>query len=140
MNERQKRLYQYLLDNATNEYQSCTSICKALPEYYPRDEELSKGISELNSSAFRLIRMDIEDLKNDRDANKIIVTKHSKHKIATTEKEARYEINKHLKKGKYELFRANQLVAKARDDNQFTYVFELEDCEPIKVFEVSDGE
>ena len=80
MNERQERLYQFLLEkSSTNQYISKEEICYNLPEFYPRFEEKS---TEHNSRAFSTIRNDVRAI-NRSDVEKIVVSSKKGYKIAT---------------------------------------------------------
>ena len=80
LNERQKRLYKFLLDKSTtNEYISKEEICTNLKELYPRNEEKT---NEHSSSAFALIRKDVRAI-NSSDAYKIVISSKKGYKIAT---------------------------------------------------------
>jgi len=79
MNERQQKLYQFLLDkSSTNQYISKEEICYNLPKFYPRFEEKS---TEHNSRAFSIIRNDIRAI-NRSDVEKIVVSSKKGYKIA----------------------------------------------------------
>ena len=94
LNERQKRLYKFLLDkSATNEYISKEAICTALEELYPRNEEKT---NEHSSAAFAMIRRDIRAI-NGSDAYKIVASNKKGYKIAT-EKEAQEYVDRRFKR------------------------------------------
>lgn len=80
LNERQKRLYQFLLENSeTNKFISKEEICTNLQELYPRHNENS---TEHSSRAFALIRRDVRAI-NSSDVYKIIASNKQGYKIAT---------------------------------------------------------
>lgn len=94
LNERQKDLYKFLLEqSATNEYISKEEICTSLKELYPRNEEKT---NEHSSSAFALIRKDIRAI-NGSDAYKIVVSSKKGYKIAD-KKEAMDFVNRRFKR------------------------------------------
>ena len=79
MNERQQKLYQFLLDkSSTNQYISKEEICYNLPKFYPRFDEKS---NEHNSRAYSKIRDDVRAI-NRSDVEKIVVSSKKGYKIA----------------------------------------------------------
>jgi len=94
MNERQQKLYQFLLDkSSTNQYISKEEICYNLPKFYPRFEEKS---NEHNSRSFALIRRDVRAI-NRSDVEKIVVSSKKGYKIANKEEAIEF-INKRFKR------------------------------------------
>lgn len=94
MNERQQKLYQFLLDkSSTNQYISKEEICYNLPKFYPRFEEKS---NEHNSRSFALIRRDVRAI-NRSDVEKIIVSSKKGYKIANKEEAIEF-INKRFRR------------------------------------------
>ena len=97
MNERQQKLYQFLLDkSSTNQYISKEEICYNLPEFYPRFEEKS---NEHNSRSFALIRRDVRAINRSdvEDVEKIVVSSKKGYKIANKEEAIEF-INKRFKR------------------------------------------
>jgi hypothetical protein len=94
MNERQQKLYQFLLDkSSTNQYISKEEICYNLPKFYPRFEEKS---NEHNSRAYSKIRDDVRAI-NRSDVEKIIVSSKKGYKIANKEEAIEF-INKRFRR------------------------------------------
>jgi hypothetical protein len=94
MNERQQKLYQFLLDkSSTNQYISKEEICYNLPKFYPRFEEKS---NEHNSRSFALIRRDVRAI-NRSDVEKIVVSSKKGYKIANKEEAIEF-INKRFRR------------------------------------------
>lgn len=94
MNERQQKLYQFLLDkSSTNQYISKEEICYNLPKFYPRFEEKS---TEHNSRAYSKIRDDVRAI-NRSDVEKIIVSSKKGYKIANKEEAIEF-INKRFRR------------------------------------------
>jgi|BioPla2DNA2_1021312.scaffolds.fasta_scaffold32988_5 hypothetical protein len=94
MNERQQKLYQFLLDkSSTNQYISKEEICYNLPEFYPRFDEKS---TEHNSRAYSKIRDDVRAI-NRSDVEKIIVSSKKGYKIANKEEAIEF-INKRFRR------------------------------------------
>jgi hypothetical protein len=94
MNERQQKLYQFLLDkSSTNQYISKEEICYNLPKFYPRFEEKS---NEHNSRSFALIRRDVRAI-NRSDVEKIVVSSKKGYKIANKQEAIEF-INKRFKR------------------------------------------
>ena len=94
MNERQQKLYQFLLDkSSTNQYISKEKICYNLPKFYPRFEEKS---NEHNSRSFALIRRDVRAI-NRSDVEKIVVSSKKGYKIANKEEAIEF-INKRFRR------------------------------------------
>ena len=90
LNERQKRLYQFLLENSeTNKFISKEEICTNLQELYPRHNENS---TEHSSRAFALIRRDVRAI-NSSDVYKIVASNNKGYKIAS-KKEALNYVNR----------------------------------------------
>lgn len=90
LNERQKRLYQFLLENSeTNKFISKEEICTALNGLYPRHNENS---TEHSSRAFALIRRDVRAI-NSSDVYKIVASSKQGYKIATKAEALEY-VNK----------------------------------------------
>lgn len=133
MTERQKGLYKYLIENATNTYLDRDTICNALPHYYPRAMEKSNS---LNSSAFRYLREDIELINMNYDVDRVIISKGGKYKIASNEDEALRYTRKLYRAAIKVLARVNCIHRKLGRHNQFR--INIEKIEPIKVFEVDD--
>lgn len=94
MNERQQKLYQFLLDkSSTNQYISKEEICYNLPKFYPRFEEKS---NEHNSRSFALIRRDVRAI-NRSDVEKMVVSSKKGYKIANKEEAIEF-INKRFRR------------------------------------------
>lgn len=92
--ERQKSLYNFLLDKAaTNEFISKTEICKSLKELYRRDLEKS---SEHNSYAYAQIRKDVRAI-NQSELEHIIISSPRGYKIATEEEAVEF-VNSRFKR------------------------------------------
>jgi hypothetical protein len=97
MNERQQKLYQFLLDkSSTNQYISKEEICYNLPKFYPRFEEKS---NEHNSRSFALIRRDVRAINRSdvEDVEKIVVSSKKGYKIANKQEAIEF-INKRFKR------------------------------------------
>ncbi|MGI6607544.1 MAG: hypothetical protein ACOX1F_00995 [Erysipelotrichaceae bacterium] len=94
MNERQERLYQFLLEKShTNKYISKEEICYNLPKFYSREKESS---TEHNSRAFSKIRRDVRAI-NRSDVEKIVVSSKKGYKIANKDEAIEF-INKRFKR------------------------------------------
>ena len=115
LNQRQKRLYAFLLEKSTtNEYISKEEISTALSELYPRNEEKT---NEHSSRAFALIRKDIRAI-NGSDAYKIIVSSNKGYKIAN-KKEALEFIDRRFKRDLKSLKINWNLKNKIANDGQY---------------------
>ena len=87
LNERQKRLYKFLIDNSTTNYFiSKEEICTNLQELYPRHLEKT---NEHSSCAYALIRKDIRAI-NSSDAYKIVASNNKGYKIASRKEALNY--------------------------------------------------
>ena len=115
LNQRQKRLYAFLLEKSTtNEYISKEEISTALSELYPRNEERT---SEHSSRAFALIRKDIRAI-NGSDTYKIVVSSKKGYKIANKQ-EALEFIDRRFKRDLKSLKINWNLKNKIANDGQY---------------------
>jgi len=128
LTERQKSLYEYLLEKSTttSDFITKEEICKDLSELYPRHTEKN---SEHNSSAYHWIRNDVARI-NDEDECMIIAANRIGYKIANKEEAERYikrRFNAHFKA----LKRTWGLQKKAGLDGQMRFGAEAEEIRTI---------
>lgn len=122
MKYRQKRLYEFLLMNATDHFISKEQICNDLKDLYKRYDEKS---SEHNSVAFNQIRNDVRFI-NKSDVEKIIVSNKHGYKVATHDEAVKF-INCRFRRDLSSLKRSWKMQRKVEKNNQSI----LEDEFPI---------
>lgn len=122
LNERQLALYSYLTANSHQEYVGKYYLMAALEKYYGREEELSRGIPDYNSSAFRTLRSDIAKI-NKSSAQYVILShiedgKLKGYKLATRNEQIAKQAEKLQRQAIKMLALARELHRKARNNGQ----------------------
>lgn len=118
MNERQKRLLEFLKAGDPGRYISKEEICNSLKELYPRNLE---NTTEHNSTAFSCLREDIKTLRESYDCEYVIISSSRGYKVARNASEKNDYLERYQKKALRMLKRYWNLTDKASKNYQLKF-------------------
>jgi hypothetical protein len=110
-------------------YVSKEEISSRLPNIYTR---VLEECDSINSSAYRKLRQDIEDIKFSK-FEKIIVSNYHGYKIATYDEASQY-LKVQLRNARKKIKIVNDQIRKAKKDKQFAYDEFLQEIKSTEVF------